>query len=192
MRDVGGIDERHHSAASRDAELSALAQDWDTFHTTHQQQHDWYGPPDATKRRPLLDKPSEPHPILNMLMDEALTRIMLVSDGAVASLKIMIHKKGSRDAVEPHSDLATIVDNLDGLFLACRTHRQRLAVIKGAQEMSVRLRYSPKSDILVRGTRGFRLALAKDPRPQRVVAADYRVSSKTISAARKEFRDLLR
>lgn len=164
--------------------MAEASQDFDAYHTPEsvsqaERPEGWLA------RRPLLDKLSDPHPILNMLMDEALTGIMLTSDGAVMSLKQ--RTTGTKEQNAPTSNLAALLDELAGRFSGCKTHRRRLEVIKEAQFVLQRLRYSPKSDILLRGSAEWRKALATDPRPQRVVTADYRVSSKTITAARKEF-----
>src|ERR1017187_9585230 len=104
------------------------------FHTTETQRREWapgYERPDVLKRRPLLDSPSEPHPMLSALMDEALLRIMLVSDGAVMALRARV--TGSRSASTPSSDLAIIIDELGEHYGACKTHRRRIVVIKEAQ-----------------------------------------------------------
>lgn len=164
---------------------TASWQDVDAHHTTEAISRA-ERPAGYVARQPLLDKPTDSHPILSQLMDEALCRIILTSDGAAVALRA--RTTGTRERSQaPSSDLAAIVDELDKRFEGCRTHRARLVVIKDAQETADRLRYSPKSEILIRGTVEWRQALANDPRPRRVVAADYRVSSKTITACRKEF-----
>ena len=136
-------------------------------------------------RSRLLDKPSDPHPILTLLMSEALHRILLTADGRSQALAERV--SGSRSASAPKSDLAVILDEMECRFWHCRTHRQRLALIKEAQQTWIRLCFAPKSNIVARGSKEWRQALAIDPRPYRVIQADYRVSAKTIAAARKEF-----
>lgn len=162
-------------------------QDWqdvDAYHTSEavsqaERPEGWL------QRRPLLDRASDQHPILTQLMDEAMTRIILTADGAVMPLEK--RTTGTKDPSAPTSSLAALVDEFDRRFLGCKTHRQRLEVIKQAQATANRLRYAPKSDIAARGSKEWRQLIANDPRPRRVIAADYRVSSKTITAIRKEF-----
>jgi hypothetical protein len=150
-------------------------------------------------------------------MRETLGRILLTSDGAVMALRPSPDsyvrterqtpsrapqiaqalegwgpgrsrtRQRSRLSTAPTSDLATIVDEMDKRYARCRTHRTRLTVIKEAQAVSENLRYAPKANGNDRGTKKWREALANDPRPRRIIARDYGVSSKTITAARKEF-----
>lgn len=177
----------------RGAALSAIAhtQDWTAFHTTEAERRDWatgYERPEALKRRPLLDKPSEPHPILSSLMDVALLRVMLVSDGAVMALRE--RTSGSRTASTPTSDLAAVIELLGWRFGQCKTHRARLAVIKEAQDEADRLRYAPDRSV-VQGTQEWRAAIAKDSRSSRVLAGVHGVSHMTIARIKKQGRSLL-
>lgn len=166
--------------------LSALAdrtQDVDAFHTSHEQQRDWYGIPDAPQRNWLLDKPSDPHPILSLLMDEALLRIILTSDGAVMALKERL--TGSKEPGAPTSSLAELVSGLDERFAACKTHRARLTLIKEAQFIADRLCYAPRAD--QRGTVEWKAAIGRDDRSCRVVASVYGVSLRDVVAYRKQY-----
>ncbi len=156
------------------------------YHTSDAQQHDWYGQPDAPRRTHLLDKPSSPHPILNQLMDEALTRILLVSDGAVMALKE--RTTGSKvGTIEPTSWLASVVHELDTRYEKCKTHRARLVVVKDAQDVADKLRYAPDRS-KVRGTAEWREVIATDPRSTRVLAAVWGVSHMTIARIKKQAR----
>lgn len=140
------------------------------------------------RRARLLDRETDRHPILDALLDLALTQMMMTCDGSTASLAAKVSGGGHHDSQAPRSGLAEDVERLARRYVEARTHRQRFAVIKEAQEAAVRLRYAPKCDpSLVRGTREWRQMIASDPRPRRIVAVRYQVSSKTITACRKEF-----
>lgn len=163
-----------------------MAQDWQAHHTTTQEVHEWYGTPDAPRRYPLLDQPSEPHPILDMLMDEALLRILLTSDGKAQALTERV-KSSHAGTMAPTSDLAGVLDMLSGRFLKCKTHRARLLVIKDAQMTADRLCYAPDRS-KVRNTPEWREAIASDPRPVRVLATVYDVGKSTIARIKKDAR----
>lgn len=142
----------------------------------------------ALERRPLLDRPSERHPILDALMDEALRRMLLTSDGATVKLSARIRDGGGGGSSRPSSGLAGEIENLWEDYSRCRTHRQRLVVIRAAQEAVDRIMYARQADPrLVRGTLEWKQRIAADPRPRRIVAHYFGVSSKTITAARKQF-----
>lgn len=117
-------------------------------------------------------------------MDEALCRILLVSDGGVVPLDSRISARRA-ESREPSSDLAAIVERLDGLFRACKTHRTRLLVIREAQAVADRLRYAPDRS-LVRGTNEWREAIAQDPRSCRVVASTYCLSETTVRRIKRD------
>lgn len=136
---------------------------------------------------PVLDVPCDAPKVLTALLHEALTTIILTADGSAQALveRVTGSKPGTK---APTSTLAGEVDELSRGFAKCRTNRTRLYVIREAQQQAVRLRYSPRADPrFVRGTAEWRERIARDPRPRRVVAEDYRVSSKTITQARREF-----
>lgn len=166
--------------------MSALA-DYSAFHTTETQRHDWAPgcDDDRVRRRPLLDKPSDPHPILSALMDEALTRILLTADGAVMPLKE--RTTGSKaTSSAPTSALAETLDGLTGRFTACKTHRARMLVIVDAQMTADRLQYAPRAE--QRGTLEWKQAIGHDERPCRIVASVYGVSLRDVVSYRKQFR----
>lgn len=178
------------------------AKAWSTNHQTavelgrdperdSRQQHD-----------PLLDRPSDRstgkikttdskgRPViapLDSLMNDALLQIYLTGDGATSSPTPRISRGAHNESRAPSSGLAEEVERLQAAYFASRTHRMRLTVIKEAQATVTRIRYAPTGTVLFRGTREWRRAIATDPRPRRVVAADFGVSSKTITAAKKEF-----
>ncbi len=148
-------------------------------------------------------------------MDEALRRIILISDGAVASYKAppqvvrgivdradakqrlladareYCHTGKVSQSKEPQSDLATDIDDLGERFQACKTHRGRLMLIKEAQALSDRLRYAPDRS-MVRGTKEWREAIAHDPRTCRVLATIYGVSFGTVRRIKKDAGTLAR
>ena len=108
---------------------------------------------------------------------------MLVSDGAVAALKVRI--TGTHDAQAPTSDLAAIIDSLEERYEGCKTHRKRLLIIKEAQDTADRLRHAPNRS-MVNGTKEWREAIAQDSRSCRVLAGVYGVSHMTISRIKKQ------
>lgn len=168
--------------------MSATAQtaDWTAFHTTEQERREWasnYQP--ALDRSPLLDEPSEPHPILSALMDGALSRILLVSDGAVMPLRERTTGSQSPPSA-PTSDLAALLDELGNRFSQCKTHRRRLEVIKEAQVTAVRLVYSPDRS-KIHGTKEWREAIAHDSRDNETIALDHGITDRTVRNIRKEF-----
>lgn len=137
-------------------------------------------------RDPVLDIPSEPHPWLNALMDHAILRLMLLANGAVMPLTERV--TSTRSAKAPGTYNGADVDRLAYKFQRAKTHRERLLIIKAAQDKATVFTHSRSPDpSLVKGTREWRQRLAMDPRPRRVVALDYGASSKTITAAKKEF-----
>ena len=158
---------------------------WPAYHTTETSRR--ASCPEASAHvewSSLLDNPSEAHPLLNWLMDEALGRILRVSDGGVSGLKPRISVRRA-ESHEPSSDLAVIVDYLGGRFMACKTHRTRLLVIREAQAVAVRLRYAPDRS-LVRGTKEWREAIARDPRSCRVVARTYGIGETSVRRIKRE------
>lgn len=158
------------------------SQDFDAYHTPEsvsqaERPEGWLA------RRPLLDKPSPPHPILSMLMDEAMCRIMLTSDGATAALKQ--RTTGSKPGtIAPTSSLAGEIESLGERFHASKTNRKRLELIKEAQETADRLRYAPDRS-LIRGTPEWKEAIMRDPRSCRALAAIWDVSHMTIARLKK-------
>jgi hypothetical protein len=159
-----------------------LASDWTAYHTPESVRREFV--PKAIEWRPLLDKPSEPHPLLNAAMDEALTRIALVSDGAVTRFGAE-WINGRRVADTPSSDLATTLEQLGTAYMLCWTHRSRLAVIKEARAEAKRLRYGPERS-KVQGTKEWREKIANDPRPCGVLASVYGVSATTVKRIKKD------
>lgn len=164
--------------------LSALAQDHEPFHTTHQQRNDWvpWADDDRVARRPLLDKPTDPHPILTLLMDEALTRILLTADGAVAALKERT-TGAYADTMAPRSALAADLEELNAAYQKCKTHRARLMVIRHAQTVADALRPIDRSR--VHGTTEWREKVAHDMRPCRILAGVYGVSESTVKRIKR-------
>jgi hypothetical protein len=142
-------------------------------------------------------------------MNEALTGILLVSDGAVgnydaplAILKGRVdrtdplqraladasnynHKGRQTEHREPTSSLANTIDHLDLLFRSCRTHRQRLMVIKKAQDLDTQLRYAPNR-CKVPGTKEWEEAIADDPRTSGAVAVAFKTSQSRVKRIKKK------
>lgn len=158
--------------------------DWPAYHTPHSVRREHV--PAALDKSRILDKPSAPHPILSLLMDDALRIILMTSDGGVAALKE--RTTGSKaGTIAPTSALAATVDELGSRFGQCKTHRARLAVIKEAQTTADRMRYAPDRS-QVRGTAEWREAISRDPRSCRVLAVIHDVNFSTISRIKKAAR----
>lgn len=156
---------------------------WEAYHTPETLRRE-YGPAPAIDRKPLLDKPSEDHPILTALMNEALTRILLVSDGGTAALKERItHSHATTRA--PSSDLAVTLESLSVRFVRCKTHRRRLQIIRDAQRLATLLRYAPDRSA-VHGTDEWRSTVANDDRSCRVLAEVYGVSRETVRRIKRD------
>lgn len=123
-------------------------------------------------------------------MDEALRKIMLTSDGAVASLNgTPIHPNSiTRGTNTPTSSLASLIDSLGERFSDSKTHRARLLLIKEAQATAIRLRYAPVLDpSKVRGTPEWERTVANDPRSSTVLAVAYGVSTSTVKRIKKHY-----
>lgn len=164
--------------------------DWEAYHTPEKVRREFFTYDDSSSSaldyKPVLDHPSEPHPILSALMDEALLRILLTADGRAQTLTERV--TGSHPGtMAPTSDLAATLDALSRDFMRCRTHRARLVIIKAAQRTADRLRHAPDRS-KVRGTAEWRQAIAADPRKFRAIAAVYGVSISTVSSIKKAVR----
>lgn len=166
---------------------------------------------DPTKRRPkrvpVLDSPSEPHPILNILMGEALTRIMLTADGATMNYTPTEYVRGRADrstakgraladssgvkrvaagrSDAPVSALVEDVDELRWRFDRCSTNRRRLLVVREAQRRGNRLLWAPDRS-RVKGTAEWRAAIVADPRSCREIADAYGIHYSTVSRMKKQ------
>jgi hypothetical protein len=183
-----------------------LASNWTAYHTPESVRRAEL-PAGHVERRPLLDKPSEPRPIINALMDEALLRIMLVSDGAVSSyepLEIVKervdrtvpmqralaaaasynHAGKTQGTRAPTSALLKTVERLGTDFTQSRTHRARFEVIKEAQTTAIRLKHAPWRAI--RGDDEWKQKVADDPRSCRVLAVVYGVGVTTVKRIKKD------
>ena len=161
------------------------------WHTSTQMSVELGGVPDKDRPRrrdPVLDTPSEPNPLLTALMHHALLGIYLRSDGGTTRYEVAGKGRGKPNgsSTAPTSGLAYEIGELERDFTRARTHRIRLRVIKEAQAIGRRLAQAPHPS-RIKGTKEWRRRLANDPRPRRAVAADFGVSSKTITAAKKEF-----
>lgn len=143
-------------------------------------------PSEYVKRQPLLDKRSEPNPILSLLMDEALLQIVLTADGSAMALTERV-SGAYADTKVPNSGLAAEIDELGGRFAGCKTHRQRLEVIKHAQATAIRLKWAPDRS-LIRGTEEWKQVVAQDARSTRVLAEIWGVSHMTIARLKKSRR----
>lgn len=168
--------------------MSTHTADWRAFHTSDQLARDSGG--DPTKRRPkkvpVLDYPCEAHPILNLLMGEALTRILLTADGATMALQAVRVRSGKTAGHRaPVSVLSGDVDALRDRYERAGTNRRRLGVIRDAQEAARKLAYAPDRS-MVRNTREWREKIAADPRSFRVVAQVFGVSHMTVSRIKKQ------
>lgn len=167
----------------------APQQDWDSFHTPH----DWRvtfsdSDPDRRKRDPLLDTPSEPHPLLNIIMDRTLIKLSMIANGATQAWGPDAGMRpGSKgESREPTATDVWTVDQLAWDFqYGASTHRGRLRIILQAQTM---LKRAKADSALIRGTAAWKARIAEDPRSARACAADYGVSHTTIAAVRREMQ----
>lgn len=137
--------------------------------------------------RNLLDAPSDPNPLLDALMHNALLGIYLRADGGTAKFDQAGKGRGKPGGSSraPVSGLWADLEALERAYRQSRTHRHRLLVIREAQQLVVA--HSKTDPSQVRNTPEWRLRIARDPRPRRQIAKDYCVSSKTITAIRKEY-----
>lgn len=126
----------------------------------------------------LLDAPTEPHPLLDALMDRALFALKLRSDGACASLAEKVSTGKSRSHSAPLSGLGEDLYRLESAYLTSRTHRRRLDVIRAAQAEDRATMFAPREN--QRDTPEWRAAVAADARPYRVIAVQYGISASTV------------
>lgn len=155
-----------------------------TFHTPtafHMQYRD-----ERPKRDPLLDYPSEPHPLLDSLLNDALLRLCLVANGPIAAWDSVRVKQGARTSQAPGTYNGADIDRIALRYLKARTHRVRLTIISAAQEKARRLTHSQTAGP-ERGSAEWRRMIAEDPRPRREITKAYGVSASTVAAARREF-----
>jgi hypothetical protein len=145
--------------------------------------------PNRRQRNPVLDKPSEPRPFFNALMDLALLRLRLAANGATGAWgpDAAMRKgtsAGSRMLLADSDTYA--VDQLAwDYYYGASTHRGRLRVLKQAQEMA---RSATTSDPgLRKGTQEWRQRIAADPRPYSVLTHVYAVSKRDVVRFKKEY-----
>lgn len=138
-------------------------------------------------RDPFLDYPSEPHPLLDTLMNDALVRLHMVANGPIAAWDAVRVSGGTRESDSPGTYNGADVDRLSIRYYRARTHRTRLLIIGAAQTKARQATHSPNA-MPARGSEEWKARIARDDRPRRVVAAEYGVSPKTITAARKAYR----
>lgn len=137
-----------------------------------------------------LDLPSDSSPILTALMQGALLRLFLLSDGRVASLRERVHGSGDGplgpggDGGEPWHKLAREFDR-------CKTHRRRLFLIHEAQERWIEAAHAPERG-MVRGTREWKEAIGGDARSGRVLARVYGVSETQVRRLKKAWAAAVR
>lgn len=160
------------------------ADPWHTDHATAVEMG-WLSREDRGGWRysPTLDESSEPHPWLDALMHDALLGIYLRSDGGTASLRERVTSSATANA--PRSGLWQDIDEIERDYKRSRTHRQRLHVIKRAQEVGVALA-RPADRAKRKGTPEWKAAICADPRSSRDCAKDYGVHYSTITRIRKE------
>lgn len=112
-------------------------------------------------------------------MDDALTAILLTSDGATGKWSTLPRAKATRQGTQtPTSGLATDVHELDIKFTRCTTHRQRLELIKEAQDTWRNLTHSPSAT-------EWQQAIANDTRPYAELVKEYGVSDSTIKRIKR-------
>lgn len=138
----------------------------------------------ATRRNVLLDSRTDSHPILDHLMSAAVTGLYLVADGGSMSLAERVSGGHSASRAptggEDYHDL--MAD-----YYRCSTHRQRLVVIREAQETLRRIRHSMSVDrSLIPKTPEWKAAIRNDPRPVRVLADVYGIGKSTVARLKAE------
>lgn len=156
----------------------ALASDWTAYSQDAERRRDV---PEV--RSPLLDDPSDPNPKLSALMHEKLLRIALTLDGRTARINQVVVSEGGAIPISrvPSSGLRFELEQLDQWYARCQTHRQRLCLIKQAQDIGDRLKFRKVADpAKINGTAEWRRAIAEDPRSCAVVAEDYSTSRETV------------
>lgn len=154
------------------------------FHTPQRWRHEFVDDTSRTGgRTPLLDRRSDPHWITDMLMHDALRRLLLMCDGRALPLREKV--TGSRaGATAPSSTLAAEIDALWRAYERASTHRRRFEAILAAQDAAVQLAYAPDRS-KVRGTQEWKDAIRADSRSCRVLAVVYGVSYRTIARIKK-------
>jgi hypothetical protein len=118
-------------------------------------------------------------------MDEAVRQVHLMSDGAVTRMTFA-QARSADVAHTPTSDLATIIDIMDGLgsrFTSSKTHRGRLDLIKEAQDLVVEWKYSDQSKVMSSEERN--RAIASDTRTVDDIAIYYGINRRTVQRIRK-------
>lgn len=169
---------------------TAQTQDWPAHHTSESVRREFL-PTGHIEWSPRLDRPSEPHRVLQLWLNGTLTQLLLLLDGATSRGRTNVQRNGKKGGLravhDPTSELAGIVESLDLRFRKSKTTRQRLLVMVDAQSTLNLVRYSPDRS-LMRGTREWKEKVAHDARPQRVLASVYGVSQPTVCRIKKEFR----
>lgn len=151
-----------------------------------------------------MDRKTEARPWMNQLMDQALLRISMCSDGATTHYRTvdMVRHRGPRtsdqapaalhapakttkggESQAPTSGLADDIRRLETMYTRSRTHSQRLHVIRAAQAIGMRMVKMDRS--LVRGTPEWRSAIASASGSVREVAARYGVNHTTVSRIKR-------
>lgn len=152
-----------------------------------------------------MDRKSEPRPWMNQLMDQALLRIAMISDGATTRYRAMdeVRHQGPRtssnqsatthkparthmsgDTQAPVSALADDIRRLETMYSRSRTHTQRLHVIRAAQSIaSSMVRIDPEA--ADRARHEWEQAIVRDTRSTHVIAAAHGISAMTVSRMKK-------
>lgn len=155
------------------------------FHTPgvwHMQYRDTRRP-----RDPVLDAPSEPHPILNALMDRVMVRLEMLANGAVMPLTQRV--KGGRDELDgPGRYNGSDVTRLARQYYKAPTHRLRLLVIKAAQDKVNAFQFSPGGAEHIRGTEAWKARIAADTRPYNTLTHVYGISKRDVTAYKKQYK----
>lgn len=142
--------------------------------------------PNRRQRDPLLDQPTEPHPLIDKVMEHTLNQLALTANGATGAWgPDSAMRKGSKsEASAPTaSDVWTVEQLAWDYWYGATTHRGRFRVILEAQQMVRRMRKADPS--LIKGTEAWKARILEDPRSNRACADDYGVSFETIRRIRK-------
>lgn len=143
----------------------------------------------------LLDAKSDPSPVLDRLIVEAVDKLHLMAEGATC--RMGAHRTrtvagstlptGGEDYVRATVDGRDVtMHRLLAAYHRCETHRQRIRVIEQAQRAASRPQQGPRRD-----TDEWRALIAADQRSARLVADAYGLSVRTVRRFRAAARTWL-
>jgi hypothetical protein len=141
-------------------------------------------------RSPLLDDQSDPAPIIDRLMNQALTRLALLSSVPARGVVQIAGLARPFTSGVPH--VSKYDDDLHGLvahYGRATTHRRRLMILKAVQDAAGVAQSDTMAPERRIGHAEWRRRIVLDPRSSRVAAPDYGVSHNLIARIRREAKD---